>query len=78
MKVSDIHWLAGFAEGDGCFTLHGKSASPRFDMSGTDLDVITRAANIIGHPVYGPYASSGFGKKPVYRAMVHGAKAAGW
>lgn len=47
MTRDDLLWLAGLAEGEGCFDLH-KGRSPRIRIAMTDRDVVGRAATLMG------------------------------
>lgn len=48
--LSDIHWLAGLLEGEGCFFMTRTSPCIRLRM--TDKDVVTRAAELLGGKVH--------------------------
>ena len=59
IKTTELSWLAGLLEGEGCFTIeHRKPHNPklRICLSMTDKDVIQRAYNVtnLGN-MYGPY-----------------------
>jgi hypothetical protein len=47
MAASHIEWIAGFLEGEGCFTMTGKP-SPRIIVMGGDKDVLDRLAEWAG------------------------------
>src|SRR5712691_9526273 len=78
-RTADIHWLAGFLEGEGSF---GKNNSgvPQISATSTDLDVVRRMATIVGGPVYDHW--HGRNAKPhwkrAYRCVKGGNATAGW
>jgi hypothetical protein len=85
----DLAWLAGLLEGEGCFSQNkasnrtGTSDSIRVHVGMNDMDVVERAARLLGTRLLGPYSPSqahrdGCVRKPQYRAVVTGAKAAAW
>jgi len=82
LKITDLHWLAGLVEGEGCYRQakdrrNGKTVgSLQLAIGMTDRDVIERAAKLIGSPVY-KYEKLP-PRKPIYQAVVSGQKAAGW
>lgn len=47
IKQKDIYWIAGLLEGEGCFDGLNQT-SPRVRLSMTDLDVMIKAAEILG------------------------------
>ena len=66
IKVTDIHWLAGLLEGEGCFYLE-KRRHPGISLQMGDEDIVVRAAALmkskVNHyrnmwttRVYGTYA----------------------
>jgi len=49
MTHSDLMWLAGFLEGEGCFHIrNGKSLSPVIRAVSTDRDVLLKTAILMG------------------------------
>lgn len=50
MKETDIAWLAGLLEGEGCFTFCGGSThrSARIILNMSDLDIVKRAKRLMG------------------------------
>ena len=79
MRASDIHWLAGLMEGEGCFTIQrtGKGYIPLLVvLAMTDIDVVERAAQMIGVRVR-MYQRTSKGK-PIYRIQLHGPRAVQW
>jgi hypothetical protein len=78
MDKSDILWLAGYLEGEGCFRIGASGNRPNAIGTpsvkvATDLDVAERVANLIGARV-GVYILRP-PRKQAYRAECFGAKA---
>ena len=81
MKITDIHWLAGLLDGEGCISLrveHYKSKS--YPLIGihlvmTDKGPVAKAANLFMCKVYEYKIKSG---KIAYRTNVYGKEAASW
>lgn len=50
METTELYWLAGLLEGEGCFALTGKAKYryPSITLKMTDEDVIIRAAKLMG------------------------------
>ena len=79
IKVADIQWLAGLLEGEGCF-LTSSNTTPVIVLCMTDKDVVERAAALLKVKCYAPTPPAwkiGI-RKPIYRIMIHGYKAAQW
>jgi hypothetical protein len=81
MKIRDIAWLAGLLEGEGSFGM--AKGSPLIQIGMSDLDVITRAANLMGAPKPSVYELKGNKLwqphwKATCRTVLHGARAIGW
>lgn len=81
MTNSELGWLAGYLEGEGCFTLGGKTPKrPRhvgsavIVVSATDLDVVTKAAELMGGK-FKQRAKPTVVGKPVWVAAVYARKA---
>ena len=77
MKQSELMWLAGLLEGEGCF--HNRSEryfSPLIQLIMTDADVVIRAAKAMNaHKVVRGKQDSR-GGKPLFRVNVYGTTAA--
>lgn len=75
-ELKDIYWLAGLLEGEGCFGLSGSKGSARISLAMTDLDIIEKAAGILGGTVrqYPPKPN----RKQVYKVEIFSSKAVGW
>lgn len=52
MNGCDLHWVAGFLEGEGCFGLNhpekGRMAYPQIQITSTDLDVLEKFRDVVG------------------------------
>ncbi len=72
MKRDDVLWLAGYLEGEGCFSLN--TGSPRILVSATDEDVVRRAAMLMNGNVYVRKCPG----KTQWRVSIHSSSAAGW
>lgn len=75
MTRADRYWLAGFLEGEGSFTVQNRlsaSGNPcqrwAVTVGSTDLDVLTRAAEIMCARLYGPVERAG--RKPIWSAQL--------
>lgn len=73
---SQIIWLAGLIEGEGCFSLSG--TSPVITVGMTDRDIVARVAGLFHRKLYGPYGPYKKGNKPVWYVHVNGADAVSW
>ena len=82
-QMSDLHWLAGWVEGEGCFDARvawrrkdgSPYHSPRISIGCTDKDVAAKAHNMLG----GSFYTETCGRyKPMYRVVIQGKKAIGW
>lgn len=84
MRIDDLHWLAGYLEGEGSFVAGG-NRSPESGLYGTicicvsstDRDVIERVAELFGNnKVYNmlthTYVGSFPNRKPQFRAQLGG------
>jgi hypothetical protein len=76
MQLSDICWLAGLLEGEGCF-LSTANKTPGIQLLMTDRDVVERAAALLGGRV-GPPEIRGGNRKPRYSTRIYGNLAASW
>ena len=75
---SEIQWLAGLLEGEGCFHgYRGKYANPKVQLVMTDSDVVERAAKIMDVSSTKQKHIT-LGGKNIYRANVYGPHAVGW
>lgn len=81
--IDEFAWLVGYLDGEGCFgaRLANKAWYPRIQAVSIDLDLITKAATILGCKVHGPKTrTSGghLGKQPYYIIYCDGKKAKNW
>lgn len=87
VKISDIYWVAGLIEGEGCFFIRRGNYSsgafstyreyPGVDVGGTDKDVIQRAHAILG----GTFSTANRktkGGKTFYAVRLRGKHALSW
>ncbi|WP_394620972.1 LAGLIDADG family homing endonuclease [Lentzea sp. JNUCC 0626] len=63
----DAAWLAGLLDGEGCFDL--PRGNPRVRVKMSDLDVILRAADLMGAKTYPEVVP---GRKPLLVAQITG------
>lgn len=89
VETTDLHWLAGLLEGEGCFTLKSSqyptasgfktSFIPTIQLNMTDRDVVERAASLMRLRVGGPYMhNKKKNAKPMFYIRAGGRRAAGW
>lgn len=79
ITTPDLHWLAGWLEGEGTFYL-GKQSDLLVVGATTDEDVAHRACDILGGVICGPYSNKRRpSSKPHWQVRVHRrSEAAGW
>lgn len=75
MNTADIHWLAGYLEGEGSFGY--KDWSPRITFQTTDFDVARHAGVLLRRGPRGPL-QRGLTRKPIWYTAAHGQRAAEW
>jgi len=75
IKREDLYWLAGIIEGEGCFSLNGKSPVILVEM--TDLDIIERVRALMAPHVI-LYTITHPGSKNSFKFQLCGTKANGW
>ena len=79
MKQLDIIWVAGYLEGEGCFSY---GCSPTIRVGSTDCDVIEKLSRILGSKINGPYGPYGKNNKPQYKPFyltwLNGFRATEW
>lgn len=74
LAATDIAWIAGFLEGEGCFAT-GASGSPMVKVVSTDRDVLEHYGSLVLRPVRGPYIDDRARRKPQWEVNVCGRKA---
>ncbi len=77
MEATDLAWLAGLLEGEGCFREHPTTAGryPCIQLKMTDRDVVERAAALMGGNAIVPVQPKRPGSKEAYRTTVVGSRA---
>lgn len=73
----DVAWLAGLLEGEGCFWF-GDRGRVVIRLAMTDLDVVERAAAIMGGVIEKPRLPKEANRKIVYACRVSGDDAIAW
>ena len=73
-STPDLHWAAGFIEGEGCFTT--SPGSQRVVVGQTQREPLERLAELFGGSVV-PMKQKGLGKKPMFKWAVYGSRARG-
>lgn len=71
MTETEIAWLAGLLEGEGCFSY---VCSPTIVLGMTDEDIVKRVGNAAGRHIRGPYQYA-HNRKPVFYCNIHGVPA---
>lgn len=79
MTKTELSWLAGLLEGEGCFGI-GKSHGmrPRIDLHMSDEDVVARACKLMGIGSYSKREGGQDrrpGKRTMFRAAIEGPRA---
>jgi hypothetical protein len=80
VKTTDIHWLAGVIEGEGCIGLK-RSLYPLITVGMTDLDVVQRIHALWGdrkNQISTCKRDRPKGWKQMYYVSIHGSRAIGW
>lgn len=75
IRREDLYWLAGIIEGEGCFSLNGKSPVILVEM--TDLDIIERVRALMA-PNVNLYTITHPGSKNSHKFQLCGTRANGW
>jgi hypothetical protein len=78
LSVKDIAWVAGLLEGEGCFQPRAGRQSPLIQLAMTDMDVVVKAAKILGTNRVVENAKPTKRGKPIYRTVVFGRNAVSW
>lgn len=73
ISKTDIHWLAGYLDGEACFLMN--RGQPRITVGAIDSDLIYKCQRLIGGPVWGPKIYAG--KQPEWRWCITGSRAIG-
>jgi hypothetical protein len=76
LTKSELWWIAGLLEGEGCFTIQDrmkKWASLRIEMQTADRDVLERVVEFTGlGKVNGPYKTRAAHHSPMYGWHLYG------
>ncbi len=72
MQTTEIAWLAGLLEGEGCFTRN--TSSPKIAVRMTDLDTIERVADLMDTKTISTYVREG-NRKTQYETTIYGQRA---
>ena len=81
IKSTDIAWLAGLLEGEGCFSLQGKDTPtkymvPAIRINMKDVDIINRVGRLLDRSTY--FAGSPVYAKQQYAVCITGRPAVEW
>jgi hypothetical protein len=77
MDMKELYWLGGLLEGEGCFSMVGRSkigesTTPRISIGSSDLDVIQRAQRSLGGTISScPNKGGNLLKKPAVMKNTH-------
>jgi hypothetical protein len=73
-STSELYWLAGLLDGEGCFLVN--VYTPRLALAMTDVDTVERAATLMGAKIGKPWVlKSG---KPYWNFALYGTRAIEW
>jgi hypothetical protein len=80
MEPSDLNWLAGLLEGEGCFSVQrykgNRKPAPRITVSMVDEDVVNRVGALFGSSVSRADPPSRKGHQPQYVTALGAGRAA--
>lgn len=74
IRSMDVHWAAGFLEGEGSFSTCG--AAPRVQATQVELEPLHKLVRLFGGQI-SPKKPAGFGKKPCHSWALTNVNAAG-
>ena len=79
MKISDLHWIAGFIEGDGSFAMQGKNRSTvNVQINQVQRWPLEKLIELVGGYIGNTTQIGGFANsQPYYRWAISGYKGAG-
>lgn len=78
LTIKDIAWVAGLIEGEGYIGNHYDNEYPRIAIAMTDLDVLIRAAEILGATTVRTKKLCKGGVKPQFHVRIGGRLAIEW
>lgn len=79
MEIKELHWAAGFLDGEGCFSNNRPGEPVLTACQASDPELLLRLHNLFGGNVY-KRKPENYGKltrKEIYEWRCHGAKAVG-
>lgn len=76
MVLADLYWLAGWLEGEGCFTVFMKQGTPAISAACTDRDIIQRVSLLWNSNVYSRKRAEN--RKEIFQTTITSRKAAAW
>lgn len=74
-KPSDIYYIAGLLEGEGCFSFY---KTPKISLAMTDRDIVVKVRDIICINCNIEHVRGEENKKDIYRFAVYGAISVQW
>lgn len=75
MTESELAWIAGLFEGEGCFNFVKKSKKKRLAIRMTDFDILKRLHYLTpGSCLTGPYSDKRGRRKPIWTWQLNRAK----
>lgn len=75
--MNDIHWAAGFLEGEGSFTYNLANYQTSIQVAQVQVEPLERLHRWFGGRVCGPYGDNQETHSPYYRWIVTGPRARG-
>lgn len=72
MDIKELHWAAGFLEGEGCFHVGGRTSMAAAQVQIEPLQKIQR---ILGGTINGPYSAKNPNSKPFFSWRLNGVQA---
>ena len=76
-NLKEIHWLAGFLEGEGAFGSRNRGQSIKVQVSSTDYEPLQKCLRFFGGRVYGPYKHNKERWSDYWQWITHGPRATG-
>ncbi len=76
-SLKEIHWLAGYLEGEGSFIRRKNVDSSVVVVSSTDHEPLAKCLKYFGGQLYGPYQGKKANHRPYWRWHATGPRAVG-